>query len=78
MKASIVDLRYKTNEILKALDQNENVEILYHGKLKGVIHPAKQNNQEKVKNHPFFNMIKADEKSVLDELADLRAPRYDF
>ena len=28
MKASIVDLRYKTKEILKALDKNESVEEL--------------------------------------------------
>ena len=34
MKASIVDLRYKMNTILKALDRNEAVTILYHGKEK--------------------------------------------
>ena len=33
MKASIVDLRYKTTDILKALDRNESVTILYHGKI---------------------------------------------
>lgn len=36
MKASIVDLRYKTAEILKALNLNESVSIMYHGKLKGL------------------------------------------
>lgn len=40
MKASIVDLRYKMNDVLKALDRNEQVTILYHGKIKGVIMPT--------------------------------------
>ena len=29
MKASVVDLRYKMNDILKALDRNEKITILY-------------------------------------------------
>ena len=78
MKASIVDLRYKTNEILKALDKNESVEVLYHGKLKGIIEPVNNKNSKKVKEHPFFNMNSENEKSVLDELEALRKPRYDF
>ena len=78
MKASIVDLRYKTNEILKALDKNESVEVLYHGKLKGIIEPVKNTNSTKVKEHPFFNMNNENEQSVLDELSALRKPRYDF
>lgn len=78
MKASIVDLRYKTNEILKALDKNESVEVLYHGKLKGIIEPVNKTNAKKVKEHPFFNMSSTHEHSVLDELDDLRKSRYDF
>lgn len=35
MKATVVDLRYKMNDVLKALDRNETVTILYHGKVKG-------------------------------------------
>ena len=41
MKATIVDLRYKMKDILKALDRNEAVTVLYHGKTKAVILPAK-------------------------------------
>ncbi len=33
MKASIVDLRYKMKEILRALERRETVTILYHGKV---------------------------------------------
>lgn len=35
MQASILDLRYRMKEILQALERNETVEILYHGKRKG-------------------------------------------
>jgi predicted nucleic acid-binding protein len=40
MKASIVDLRYKTREILEALERNESVTVLYHGRVRGGIQPA--------------------------------------
>ena len=33
MKASIVDLRYRMNDVLKALERSEDVDILYHGRV---------------------------------------------
>jgi hypothetical protein len=78
MKASIVDLRYKTREILKALDRNESVEILYHGKTKGVIRPAAGKSSAKVKEHPFFGMCQETGQTVLEEVENLRKPRYDL
>jgi hypothetical protein len=48
MKASIVDLRYKTTDILKALDRNESGTVLYHGKVKGIIKPAREKSIFKV------------------------------
>ncbi len=33
----------KTNDILKALDRNEGVTVLYHGKAKGITKPARKN-----------------------------------
>ncbi len=78
MKASIVDLRYKTNDILKALDRNESVTVLYHGKVKGVIKPAREKTGSKIKDHPFFGMTKNSEETVLEELANLRKPRHDL
>ena len=78
MKASIVDLRYKTADILKALDRNESVTVLYHGKVKGVIEPARKSSELKVKKHPFFGMSNSQEKSVIDELKNIRGSRYDF
>ena len=78
MKASIVDLRYKTTEILKALDRNESVTVLYHGKVKGILSPARKKSLSKVKDHPFFAMNKDSEISVLEELETLRKSRYDI
>ena len=78
MKASIVDLRYKTNDILKALDRNESVTVLYHGKVKGVIKPVREKSELKIKDHPFFGMSREFEETVLDELENMRKPRHDL
>ena len=78
MKASIVDLRYKTADILKALERNESVTVLYHGKVKGVINPARQPVKTKVNEHPFFGMHQARDETVLEELQNLRKSRHDL
>lgn len=77
MLASIVDLRYKMRDVLKALDRNEQVTILYHGQEKGVIIPVvDKKRKKKVKEHPFFGMSKS--KQSVDKLMDtLRGGRYD-
>jgi len=78
MKASIVDLRYKTSDILKALDRNESVTVLYHGKVKGIIKPVREKSVLKIKDHPFFGMHRKPKKTVLEELENIRSPRYDL
>lgn len=75
MKATILDLRYRMNEVLKALERNEKVAILYHGKLKGVITAGAEARGTKVAEHPFFNMRKG-AKSVEQEMDRLREGRY--
>ena len=75
MKASTVDLSYKTKEILKALERNESVTLLYRGKVRGVIKPAKEVSASKVKDHPFFGMISSPAKTVLQKLENLRKHR---
>ncbi len=78
MKATIVDLRYKMNDVLKALDRNEKVTVLYRGKVKGVLVPAVKKQRMGMIDHPFFGMSSQDsKKSVLDEVNDLRKSRYD-
>ena len=78
MKASIVDLRYKTKDILQALDRKESVTILYHGKVKGVIKPAGVKSSLKISDHPIFGMNSEVSKTVLEELEDLRKIRHDL
>lgn len=78
MKASIVDLRYKTKEVLKALERNESVTVLYHGKVKGVITPVRDKSVAKVKDSAFFGMHKRPERTVYEELENLRKPRNDL
>ena len=75
MKASIVDLRYKMKNVLKALDRGEIVKILYHGKVRGVIHPQRDKMNKKVKDHTFFGINRANEKSVTEEIEELRGTR---
>jgi len=78
MKASIVDLRYKTKEVLKALERNESVTVLYHGKVKGIIRPAGKQPGVKVEDHAFFGMNKHAQRTALEELDSLRKPRHDL
>jgi hypothetical protein len=75
MKATILDLRYRMNEVLKALDRNEKVSISYHGKLKGVITAGADSHGGRVEDHPFFNMRKENE-AVEQEMEKLRGGRY--
>jgi hypothetical protein len=75
MKASIVDLRYHMNEVLRALERNEDVCILSRGKLKGVIKPANGKRSMKVREHPFFNMLHSDE-TVEQQMERLRGGRH--
>lgn len=77
MKASIVDLRYKMNDILEALDKNEQVTILYHGKEKGIIIPKKNALHCKVSDHAFFGMLNTDNETVEDKMEQVRGNRYE-
>ena len=77
MKASIVELRYHMKDILKALDRNEEVTIMYRGQEKGRIIPSPVKQETKVKDHPFFGMKKDVNLSVEEEMQQLRGSRYD-
>ena len=77
MKASVVDLRYKMNEVLKALDRRERVTITHHGKVKGIIEPVYTGTIMKVEDHAFFNMAADDEETVIEQMNKLRGSRYD-
>ena len=76
MKASVVDLRYRTSEVLRALSLRERVQVLYHGKVKGVIIPPDETTPLPVSEHPFFGMAKGDQPSVAEVMQALRGGRY--
>jgi hypothetical protein len=76
MQATILDLRYHMKAILQALDRNETVEILYHGKLKGTIIPCKMSHDQVTKKHEYFGMTSSTKKSVKKVMDELRGERY--
>lgn len=77
VRASILDLRYHMKEILRALERNESIEILYHGKPKGTIIPHLAASKKlTTKNHPYFGMNASTKKSVEEEMNELRGGRY--
>jgi len=74
MQATVVDLRYRMNEVLKALDRHEDVDILYRGKRKGVLVANVTRRNSRVAQHPFFNMRRA-QGTVAAEMSKLRGGR---
>ena len=79
MEASIVDLRYKMKDVLKALDRGESVRITYHGKEKAVMVPSRKKSTRSMKDSPFFGLqadLPNDAKSVQEYMKELRKPRY--
>ena len=76
MKASVVDMRYKMKEVLSALDRNESVEILYHGRVKGIIRPVVMKGGKSVKEHRFFGMYAKTEETVEASMERLRGLRH--
>ena len=77
MKASIVDLRYKMSDVLKALDRNEEITILYRGTARGKIIPLEEKVSElKVNQHPFFGSVNDSNNSVSEMMEKVRSARY--
>jgi len=77
MNATIVDLRYRMKDVLRAIDRGETVTILYRGKEKARLTPVAHESAAKTKDQPLFGMWRD-----RDDLADpaswvrnLRRPR---
>ena len=75
MEATVVDLRYHMNDVLKALERNEDVIVLYRGKVKGVIRTAARPTSVKVRDHGFFGCL-ASPQSVNQIMGQIRGGRY--
>lgn len=70
MEATIVELRYRMNDVLKALDRNESVSVLYRGKIKGILRPVSKATSAKVVAHGFFGCRESDQpvEQIMDKL----------
>ncbi len=81
MKATVVDLRRRTKEVIEALDRGEEVTITYRGEEKGVIVPAKKRRKKyrSMREHPAVGMWKdrEDMKDVHEYLRKSREGRLD-
>lgn len=76
MQASIVELRYHMKDVLKALERNEIVQVLYHGKVKATLIPEPiKRKLGPVHQHPFFGMDSGN-SSVLEIMQQLRGGRF--
>jgi antitoxin (DNA-binding transcriptional repressor) of toxin-antitoxin stability system len=76
MKATILDLRYKTRDILSALDSGQSVTILYHGKPRGKIVPLQRKQRKRVSEHEIFGMCAQDKEEITALMDELRGSRH--
>ena len=78
MRATILDLRRRMPEVLRALDRHERVTILYRGKERAVLVPAdgslSHTRRKRVANHVAFGMW-ADRGDFADVAVHVRTVR---
>jgi len=75
MKTNAVDLRRNMKDIMRAVERNEPVTVLYHGKEKAMIRPIEQTSASSVRDHAFFGMNQ-DDIAVETVIDGLRNGRY--
>jgi prevent-host-death family protein len=80
MKASIVDLRYRMKDVLRAIDRGEEVTVLYRGKEKARVVPiAPGTPAVRTEDTAMFGIWK-DREDMKDPAAyvrKLREPRFE-
>jgi antitoxin (DNA-binding transcriptional repressor) of toxin-antitoxin stability system len=75
MKATIVDLRYRMKDVLRAIDRGEKVTVLYRGKERAEIFPVQPKEESaSLRDQPFFGMW-AQREDMEDPVAFVRAIR---
>ena len=81
MKATFVDLRVKSAEILEALNRNESVTVYYRGQPKAVMQPLVNSEQqmEKAERHAAFGLWRDrdDMSDVREHVRAIRRGRFD-
>lgn len=77
MLASVLDLRNNMKKIKRALERNETVTLLNHGKIIGkIIQFSEKKLHLKVQDHPFFGSKIKTDQSVEQVMTELRGKRY--
>ena len=76
MKASIVDLRYRMRDVLRALERNEEVTVLHRGTVKGTIVPTKGSRDIRASEHPLFGTTSGVDETVDETMDELREGRH--
>jgi len=79
MKATIVDLRYRTKDVLKAVERGETVTVLYRGKAKARILPIPEKGSgSKLDSQEAFGLWKdrEDLRDVRGYVRKLRQGRF--
>ncbi len=75
MKATIVDLRYRMKDVLRAIDQGEKVTVLYRGNPRAEIVPVVPSaTTAPLRDQPFFGMW-AERGDMADPVAFVREIR---
>jgi len=76
MEASVVELRHRLRDLLKAVDRGETVTITYRGKPRAVLAPVgmARRPRMRVTEHPAFGMWK-DREDMKDPSAWVREQR---
>ena len=77
MNASLVELRTRTKEIMRAVDRNEVVNLYSHGKLRAQIVPPKSaKKRPSVMDDPLCGYCKDDPEPAAEKARRLRRNRY--
>ena len=82
MKASLVDLRRRSRDIIRALERNESVTVFYRGKPKAIMRPLSGQGEAPrmtAQEHPAFGLWadREDLKNVAARVRQLRRGRLD-
>ena len=75
MKATVLDLRYRTKDVLKAVERGETVTVLYRGKEKArILPPPSKKQRGDLRTDKAFGLWK-DRKDVRNVAAFVRNMR---
>jgi prevent-host-death family protein len=75
MKATVLDLRYRTKDVLKAVERGETVTVLYRGKEKArILPPPSKKQRTSLRTDEAFGLWK-DRKDMRNVAAFVRNTR---